>query len=292
MDEPIVIIKPSICTKGRQEDNEYVVEKTFINDEDKCLDKDEFNIIMVWNGLDYYAPAMQATICEVSDDLTFCKSQLGDALQRCVELEAKLPTSKSKEMLSKSILHMRAAKDMLRCTQVTTGTAHNTTGAVASLPVPLPSRGKVMHTRACPHPRHPKKKQKTAHDDNVQGAEGGDGNQDEDEGETPENPDEEESEAVYAGRLADTCACSAPFKNASEVDKHVKLVHFKSWSCSGQEKDNKTGEMKPCNQSYPKSDRLWKHYRKIHLGLYHYMCPYKIDGKDCDKKMEERAGWL
>ena len=139
LDEPIVIIKPSIRTKGRQEDNEYVVEKCFINDEDKCLDKDEFNIIMVWNGLDYYAPAMEAMICEVSDDLTFCKSQLGDALQRCVKLEAKLPTSKSKEMLSKSILHMQAVKDMLRCTQVTTGTAHNTTGAVVSLLVPLPS---------------------------------------------------------------------------------------------------------------------------------------------------------
>ena len=60
LDEPIVIIKPSICTKGRQENNEYVVEKCFINDEDKCLDKDEFNIIMVWNGLYYYAPAMEA----------------------------------------------------------------------------------------------------------------------------------------------------------------------------------------------------------------------------------------
>ena len=50
-EEPIVIVKPSICEKGRQEDNEYLVQKVFLDDEDKCLDKGEYNIIMVWNGL-------------------------------------------------------------------------------------------------------------------------------------------------------------------------------------------------------------------------------------------------
>ena len=184
----------------------------------------------------------------------------------------------------KAVLHMRAVRDLLRCTQITTGAAHVTSAVVVALPVPLPSRGKVTRMRSCSNPTHSSaKKQKT---DNAEAS----GEQTDEQGAASSS--KESSEETYTGWPPDKCSCGADFKTSGEVNMHVKIVHAKSWTCSGEVKDKKTGNMKPCGCSYPAGDRLWKHYRKIHLGIYRYMCPYKVNGEPCDKKTEERAGWL
>ena len=56
----------------------------FIDDEDKNLDKSEITICLIWNGLNYFAPAMERIICEVSDNLNFVCSNQMDALERSV----------------------------------------------------------------------------------------------------------------------------------------------------------------------------------------------------------------
>ena len=45
---------------------------------------------------------------------------------------------------------------------------------------------------------------------------------------------------------------------------------------------------------FDNGDATWKHFRKVHLNLYRYMCNLKVEGKDCPKafKMDERAMWL
>ena len=115
------MIKPSIKEKGQKEDNEYTFKKLFLNDDDKNLDKSNFNIIPVWNSWDYFTVAMEEMICQVSDDLIYTKSNLASALEKAILLHLDLPPSASKETLGKAILYMHASLDMIGRTLVTTG---------------------------------------------------------------------------------------------------------------------------------------------------------------------------
>ena len=109
--QPIIIIKPYIKTKKKKTDNDdYGIEKVYLNDEDKNLSPDEFAIVMVFNGLNYYAPAMESIICDLSGDLTSVRTHTKDALDRANLLLSKIPQSSCKDSLSKAALHMRAAR--------------------------------------------------------------------------------------------------------------------------------------------------------------------------------------
>ena len=147
----------------RNDDEHFTIEKVFIDDEDKNLNKSEITICLIWNGLNYFAPAMECIICELSDDLT--RSNQMDVLERSVQLLAKLPPSGSKESLSKTILHMRAAKEFLCDTQVTTGTTNVTLGLATALPVPLSMHPKVTWPRLFT-PHSAKRIRKCGNDDN------------------------------------------------------------------------------------------------------------------------------
>ena len=275
--QPIVIIKPVLKTKRKRNDDEhFTIEKVFIDDEDKNLDKSEIIICLIWNGLNYFAPAMEHIICELSDNLNFTRSNQMDALERSVQLLAKLPPSGSKESLGKAILHMRAAKEFLCATQVTTGTTNVTPVLATALPVPLSTRSKVMRPQLfapCPA----KRIRKSGNDDN------------------PENPGEEEdTDASYTGRAEGQCCCGAQFETLDSLDNHVKIEHVqtKNWSCRGTKKDS-NGKDIPCGESFNRGDKLWMHYRKKHLNIYRYMCTLKMkDNKDCTHKVQERMGWL
>ena len=254
----------------------FTIEKVFIDDEDKNLNKSEITICLIWNGLNYFAPAIECIICELSGDLNFAHSNQMDALERSVQLLAKLPPSGSKESLGKAILHMRAAKEFLRGTQVTTGTTNVTLGLAAALPVPLSTCSKVTQPRFFTT-RPAKRIRKSGNDDN------------------PENPGEEEdTDASYTGRAEGECCCGAQFETLDSLDNHVKIEHIqtKNWSCRGTKKDS-NGKDILCGESFDRGDKLWMHYRKKHLNIYHYMCTLKMkDNKDCTCKVEERMGWL
>ena len=85
--QPIVIIKPVLKMKWKRNDDEhFTIEEVFIDDEDKNFDKSEIIICLIWNGLNYFAPAMERIICELSDDLNFTCSNQMDALERSVQL--------------------------------------------------------------------------------------------------------------------------------------------------------------------------------------------------------------
>ena len=209
--QPIVIIRPVLKTKWkRNDDKHFTIEKVFIDDEDKNLNKSEITICLIWNGLNYFAPAMERIICKLSDDLNFTCSNQIDTLERSVQLLAKLPPSGSKESLGKAILHMRAAKEILCSTQVTTGTTNVAPGLAMALPVPLSMHSKVMQPRLftpCPA----KRIRKSGNDDN------------------PENPGEEEdTDASYTGRVEGQCCCGAQFESLDSLDNHVKIEHIQT----------------------------------------------------------------
>ena len=101
--------------------------KVYLNDEDKNLSPDEFTIVMVFNRLNYYAPAMETIICDLSSDLTSVRTHTADTLDRTNLLPSKIPQSGCKDSLSKAALHMQgSARDFLCSTHVTTGTTNST----------------------------------------------------------------------------------------------------------------------------------------------------------------------
>ena len=100
---------------------------------------------------------------------------------------------------------------------------------------------------------------------------------------------------LFTGRPNCTCACGATFPNPEQVETHVKGEHIpsKTWSCTGTV--NVNGKDQPCPEYFNNADSMWKHYRKVHLNLYHYMCSLKVDGdKECLMKFktDECATWL
>ena len=263
--QPIVIIKPSIKKKGRKKDNEYVFEKVFVNELDKKLDKSEIGIVLVWNGLDYFAPAMEKVICEISDDLIYSQSNLLYTLDKSIELQGKLPPSASKDTLGKAIIHMRAAKEFLCGTLVTTGTTNVAPGMAA-----IASRVKVMRPRHFRHFTNPAKKRKNANGDPEAAGTGNGDNTEIEESNEYDDPD-----ACYTGRNPGKCCFGVEFNMPDELDNHVKIVHTErhNWSCTG--KLISEGKEVPCEQSFTRGDTLWTHYRKVHLKIYHYMCSLK-----------------
>ena len=282
--QPIVIVKPYIKPKKkRSDDDEYGFQKVYMNEEDANLSPDDFGIVMVFNGLNYYAPAMEKVICGLSDDLTSVHTHTVDALDRANELLAKLPPSGCRDSLSKAALHMRAAKDFLRGTHVTTGTTNIAPNFAVNIPVPLTSRAKV--TRPCLFARPPNPAMKRKPDQDTTGDNTG-------QPATNEEAQEEEKDLAeqYTGRAEGQCVCGEQFRDQEQLDIHNRATHKepKSWSCVGK-KINDDGQEVICGESFDKGDKLWTHFRKVHLKIYRYHCNLS---PTCDRKIEERAGWL
>ena len=265
-------------------------EKVFVNELDKKLDKSEIGIVLVWNSLDYFAPAMKKVICEISDDLIYSWSNLLYALDKSIELQGKLPPSASKDTLGKPIVHMRAAKEFLHRTLVTTGATNVALGMgccdLGSYSISCESYA------SSPHPtfyQSCKKKRKNANGD-PEAAGTGNG----DDAEVEESNEYDDPDACYTGRNPGQCCCGAEFNMPDELDNRVKIVYTEchNWSCTG--KLISEGKEVPCEQSFTRGDTLWTHYHKVHLKIYRYMCSLKKKDKvtDCDRKVEERAGCL
>ena len=135
LDQPIIVVKPSITKKAKKEQhNDYTYEKFFANDADSLLDKSEFQMVLVYNGWNYYTPAMEPVLCEIGSDFAAIKGSLLDALDKANKLVEELPPSSTKDSISRSMLHMRAGRDLLRRASVATGTA-TSTPAVHAIPV-------------------------------------------------------------------------------------------------------------------------------------------------------------
>ena len=72
---------------------------------------------------------------------------------------------------------------------------------------------------------------------------------------------------------------------------HVKDVRVasKTWLCTGTVKVD--GKDQPCPESFDNGEAVWKHYQKVHLNLYHYMCTLQVNNNDCCFQTDERATW-
>ena len=70
--------------------------------------------------------------------------------------------------------------------------------------------------------------------------------------------------------------CGKDFSTDQELTDHVSTTHASNvWVCSADD----------CDLSYCEASRIWKHFRRIHLGIMLRQCPYPT----CTYSHEEKG---
>ena len=125
----------------------YYANVDYLFHRDKKAGKGSDLLLMVWNGIDYYAPALPKEIVNLTKSTTSATTHLGDAI-KLIEKVSDIPGSTASDVLMKSLWYMRAAKSHLERAQLATGTA-STAQKMPDVPVPssLPacSAAKIAH---------------------------------------------------------------------------------------------------------------------------------------------------
>ena len=90
-------------------------------------------VVMVYNGLDYYAPTMPKEIANMTRNCATVSTSIEDATHLINDILKDLPSSSAHDALSKSLKFMGVANCCLEGTSLATGTT-----SVACLPVDVP----------------------------------------------------------------------------------------------------------------------------------------------------------
>ena len=108
-------------------------------------------MVVVYNGIDYYAPTAPKEIAHMTRNCTTASTHIEDAVGLINKIVLDLPPSTARDSLMKSLKFMRAANIQLEGTSLTTGTAVST-GMLIEVPILKPastsSVAKFAHKRA------------------------------------------------------------------------------------------------------------------------------------------------
>ena len=151
---PDYVVKSLI--KRSQDNNlrtitEYSVETQYLFKNDKARGKGSNLIILVYNGIDYYVPAVPKEIVKLSHACSMATTHLSDALKLVTSVIDEIPGSAARDALSKGINFMGAAKCYLEGTKLATGAADPTHFPVEiAVPAPISSTtvAKMAYKRA------------------------------------------------------------------------------------------------------------------------------------------------
>ena len=209
---------------------------------------------MVWNGIDYYTPALPKEIVNYKST-TGATTHLGDPIKLIEKISEDIPGSTASDVLMKSLWYMRAAKSHLERAQLATGTAsmaQKTPDVPVPSSLPVHSAAKIAHKCAALMlgVTPPVKMVKES-----------------DEALTMRKKDYDKKVALIAAR--DTClgknqfCCGETFEDEDALNTYIDTVHTdpKSWICPC------------CGNSLDSKGKLWQHVRH-HMGKYYCNCKY------------------
>ena len=234
--------------------------------QDRGAGKGSDLIVVVYNGIDYYAPAVPKYVTNLTKSAANAGNLLVDAMSQVESIIAKVPSSGTRTTMVKALKHMGTAKQYLFGTSLATGT---TTDADLPEDVPIPkalpadsaakmSRKRVASTVHVMPPEKKKnedeaefKQRKITYDANIA------------------------KQAKRSTKMEDNqCACGKTFRTKDFLDNHILNVHPdpKSWKCS------------MCESVLGNKEHCWAHVRH-HIGKYYHYCDVKYkDDKDVDEK--------
>ena len=267
---PIIVVKPSI--ERKQDANlipvtNYCANVDYLFHKDKKAGKGSDHFLMVWNGIDYYAPTLPKEIVNLTKSTTSTTTHLGDAIKLIEKVSDDIPGSTASDALMKSLRYMRAAKSHLERAQLATSTA-SMTQKTLDVPVQssLPARSVAKIEHKCVASTlgvaPPAKMLKES-----------------DEAFTKRKKEYEEKVALIATRDTclgkNQCCCGEMFEDEDSLNTHLDTVHTdpKSWICPH------------CGDAFSSKGKLWQHVCH-HMGKYKYYCDCKYFDK---KKLDEEG---
>ena len=138
---PIYVIYPTV--ERTTDANDWPVTKYFPNieylfckDANKAKSRSPDLIVVVYNGLDYYAPTVPKEIADMTCNVTTASTHIEDAVS-LDKIVLDLPPSTTCDSLMKGLKFIRAANIQLEGTSLATGTAVST-GMPVEVPIPKP----------------------------------------------------------------------------------------------------------------------------------------------------------
>ena len=266
---PIIVIKPSI--EQMQDANlmpvtNYHASVDYLFHKDKNAGKGPNLVMLVWNGINYYCPALPREIVQLTRSTTRATTHLTDAIRLLDRVLNDIPGSNASADISKALRHMWAGKSHLERAQLTTGTATPAPKDIeVSVPHSLPSAdaAKMAHKRAASSRVIPVPEKRAKESES----------------------DFKQRRKVYEKEVTllascntclekNQCPCGEVFPTEDELETHMASTHTdpKAWVCP------------KCNDTLSSKGKLWQHVRH-HLGKYKYYCDCKyFDAKKLDEE--------
>ena len=272
---PVFVIYPTVdrttdVNNRPVTQNHANIEYLFRQDANKARTRSADLVVMVFNGLDYYAPTLPREIASMSRNCAAASTFIEDAFNIINKVHSSLPTSTARESLAKSLKFMRAANAHLEGTSLATGTACGTSLPV-EVPIPKPSSmqrvAKTAYKRAAATISEAPPEKKSNESDEAFTSR------------KQKYVDKVKRTADRETKLGATqCPCSETFDTMEKLLEHQQNMHpdKKVWKCAH------------CDSVSNSKGHLWTHARH-HLGKwFHYCdCPY-TDEKDVDEQGEPK----
>ena len=259
------------------------IEYLFHKDANKAKSWSPDLIVIIYNGLDYYAPTVPKEIAHMTHNVMTALTHIEDAVSLVDKIVLDLPPSTAHDSLMKSLKFMQAVNIQLEGTSLDTGTAVST-GMPVEVPIPklasMSSMVKSLHKRvATSLSQAPPEKWKGESDDAFASWK------------------KKYMEIVLITPAQDTklgpfqCPCSLNYASLQELLDHQANAHPDptTWKCAH------------CPSISNSKGHCWSHSRHHLSKWYHYCnCEY-LDKKDkdengqpkkkhCDKGFDELIG--
>ena len=261
---PIYVVKPVVERTVDQNQRpvvRYNAQVEYLFNRDKGRATGAERIVMCFNGIDYYAPAVPRQIVKISRGLSTATQQIGDAIKNLESVLEEIPTSSARDAISKALSFMGASRSYVEGTKLATGTTVRTNLPVET-PIPQPvsaaTSTKMAHKRAAAalNLEPPAKKQRESE-------------------ESFKTRKKEYRSAVTLAAKRSTklgenqCVCGKEFDTNELLKAHMQNTHIdkKSWECP------------ICNKNVGSKSHLWTHVRH-HMGKYYHYCDVQYDDED------------
>ena len=251
-------------------ENHANIEYLFRQDANKAQTHSSDLVVMVYNGLDYYAPTLLREIAEFSRNCAAASNLIEDTFSIVKKVIVELPSSTACESLSKCLKFMGAANSHLEGTSLATGTAVST-ALPLNIPIPKPAGPervvKMAHKRAAStFSEAPPEKKKNESDEAFVGCK-------------KKYAEKVQKRADCDTKLGATqCPCSISYDTMEQLLAHQANARpdKKVWKCAH------------CDSVSNSKSHFWTHARH-HLGKYFYYCDCAYtDEKDLDEKGEAK----
>ena len=262
---PITVVKPTMMQERDRNNIKrpvYGVEVEHLFTDDNRRRNNNELILMIFNGLDHYAPGAPKEISKMMNAASTATSSLSDSIKQVEEILETVPPSAARQELVRSLKYMGAAKEHLCSAKLATGTTVKAQGGTQSVPVPTPMN--TADAAKCARKRAssalqlaPPAKEK--------------GQSEKDFAAKKKKYSEDiEKEAKRCCKLApNQCHCGLEYDSRAELLTHVTQTHV----------DPKVWECPTCDKIMGSKGKLWTHVRH-HMDKWYFYCDEEYPDED------------